>query len=103
MAKIPDVLVAASNAYKLLLENDRVRVLEIRLKPGQKAPMHDHPNDHVVYILNDLSLKLTSADGKSGVNDLKAGQTLWLDAGAHEAENVGKTEMHNIVIEVKKK
>jgi len=38
MAKIPDVLGAASNAYKLVLKNDKVRVMEITLKPGDKAP-----------------------------------------------------------------
>ena len=43
MTKIQDVMTAASTAYGLLLENDKVRVMEVRLKPGQKAPMHDHP------------------------------------------------------------
>jgi quercetin dioxygenase-like cupin family protein len=48
MERIPDVLKPAANAYKLLMENEKVRVLDIRLKPGEKAPMHNHPNDHVV-------------------------------------------------------
>ena len=48
MEKIPDVLKVASNAYKLILENEKVRVLEIMLKPGEKAVMHNHPHDHVV-------------------------------------------------------
>jgi quercetin dioxygenase-like cupin family protein len=102
MANVPDVLVAASNAYKLLLENDKVRVMEVMLKPGQKAPMHNHPNSHVVYVKMDSRLKLTFPDGKDNTIDLKAGQTLWLDAGPHEAENVGKTDFDNLVIEVKK-
>jgi len=29
--------------YKVLLENDQVRVLEYRLKAGEKEPMHSHP------------------------------------------------------------
>lgn len=102
MASVPDVLTSAASAYKLLLENESVRVLEIRLKPGQKAPMHNHPNNHVAYVKNDMRLKLTFPDGKEVVSDLKAGQVLWLDAGAHEAENVGTTDGHNLVIEVKK-
>lgn len=100
MANIPDVLSAASKAYGLLLENNKVRVMEVRLKPGQKAPMHNHPNDHVVYVKNDARFKLSFPDGKSSVFDLKAGQVLWLEAGPHETENVGKTEGHNLVIEV---
>ncbi len=102
MPKVPDVLVAANSAYQLLLENDKVRVMEVRLKPGQKAPMHDHPSPHVVYVKTDSRLKLTFPDGKDNVIDLKAGQSLWLDAGPHEAENVGKTDFDNLVVEVKK-
>ncbi len=102
MASVPDVMVAANNAYQVLLENDKVRVMEIKLKPGQKAPMHNHPNAHVVYVKTDSRLKLTFPDGKDNVIDLKAGQSLWLDAGPHEAENVGKTDFNNLVIEVKK-
>jgi len=44
MEKIQDVLKAAANAYKLLMENEKVRVLDILLKPGEKAPMHNHPS-----------------------------------------------------------
>jgi len=101
MANIPDVLVAASNAYELLLENDRVRVMEVRLKQGQKAPMHTHPKDHVVYVKNDARLKLTFPDGTNSVFELKKGQALWINAGPHETENVGTTEGDNLVIEVK--
>ena len=102
MANIPDVLTAASNAYGLLLENDRVRVMEIKLKPGQKAPMHNHPHDHVVYVKNDAKLKLSFLDGTTSVVELKAGKTFWLEAGSHETENVGATPGDNIVIELKK-
>jgi quercetin dioxygenase-like cupin family protein len=102
MASIPDVMTSAASAYKLLLENDKVRVLEVRLKPGQKAPMHNHPNNHVVYVNKDARFKLSFPDGKDAVFDLKAGQVLWLEAGPHETENVGSTDGDNLVIEVKK-
>jgi beta-alanine degradation protein BauB len=102
MATIPDVLTAAADAYGLLLENDKVRVLEVRLKPGQKAPMHNHPHNHVVYVKNDAKFKLSFPGGKSSVFELKSGQTLWLEAGPHETENVGLTPGDNIVIEIKK-
>jgi quercetin dioxygenase-like cupin family protein len=102
MEHIPDVLQSAARAYKLLMENEKVRVLEIRLKPGEKAPMHNHPHDHVVYVMNAARFKLTFSDGKSGSFDLKAGQTLWMDAGSHATENIGTSEGHNLVVEVKK-
>jgi quercetin dioxygenase-like cupin family protein len=102
MEKISDVLQAAGNSYKLLMENEKVRVLEIRLKPGEKAPMHNHPNDHVVYVMNNAKFKLTFPDGKTGEFDLKAGQTIWLEAGSHATENIGTSEGHNLAIELKK-
>ncbi len=101
MTKIQDVLKAASNAYGLLLENDKVRVMEVRLKPGQKAPMHDHPNDHVVYVMKDAKFKLSFPDGKSLDIELKSGKVIWMEAGQHETENVGTTDGHNLVIELK--
>ena len=100
--KIPDVLKSAANAYRLLMENEKVRVLEIRLKPGEKAPMHNHPHDHVVYVINNAKFRLTFFDGKSGEFDLKAGQTLWMEAGSHATENTGTSEGHNLIVEVKK-
>lgn len=102
MEKIQDVLKAAANAYKLLMENEKVRVLDIFLRPGEKAPMHNHPSDHVVYVMADTKLKLSFPDGKTNEVDLKTGQTLWMEAGSHATENIGTGEAHNLVIELKK-
>lgn len=101
MEKIQDVLKAAGNVYKLLMENEKVRVLDILLKPGEKAPMHNHPSDHVVYVMKNTKFKLTFPEGKTNEVDLKAGQTLWMEAGSHATENIGTTEGHNLVIELK--
>jgi quercetin dioxygenase-like cupin family protein len=102
MEHIPDVLKSAANAYKLLMENEKVRVMDIRLRPGEKAAMHNHPNAHVIYVMSNAKFKLTFPDGKSGEFDLKAGQALWLEAGSHATENVGSSEGHNLVVELKK-
>ena len=95
-----DALQAASNVYKLSMENDRVRVFDVRFKPGEKAAMHMHP-DHMVYVLNDGKLKLTPSNGKPQVMDLKAGQTIWIDATSHAAENLGKNDVRMLVVELK--
>jgi beta-alanine degradation protein BauB len=102
METIPDVLKIASNAYKLVLENERVRVMELMLRPGEKAPMHNHPNGHVVYIMNDAKFNLDFFDGKSGVFDLRKGQALMMEAGSHETTNIGDTVGINLVVELKK-
>lgn len=101
MAKVPDALEGAPDAYRLIMENPRVRVFDVRFKPGQKAVMHSHP-DHVVYVLNDATLRLTLPGGKSADVSLKAGQAIWIDAGPHATENIGGTHAHNLVVELKK-
>jgi quercetin dioxygenase-like cupin family protein len=100
MAQIPDALQVAPNIYKLLMENDRVRVLDVRVKPGEKTELHYHP-DRVVYVFSNQRLKFTSADGQNKELELKAGQVLWIEAGSHATENIGMTEAHNLAVELK--
>jgi quercetin dioxygenase-like cupin family protein len=95
-----DPTVVASEVYKLVLENERVRVFDVRFKPGQKAEMHGHP-DHVIYVLSDYTLNLMLPDGSSQEVPLKAGQAIFMGAGPHAAVNIGKTEGHALVVELK--
>jgi len=101
MADIPDVLEVSNSRYTLLLENKKVRVMEIRLKPGEKSPMHNHPHDHVIYVVKDAKFKLSFPNRKSNEFELKEGQVLWIKAGPHETENIGTTYGHCIVVETK--
>lgn len=101
MANIPDVLKVIASGYHLLMENEKVRVMEMRLNPGQKSPMHNHPHGHAVYVFKDAKLKLSFPDGNSAEFELKSGQVLWIEAGPHETKNIGATEGHNLVVEIK--
>ena len=67
-----DPMQVGPNIYKLLFENERVRVFEVRFKPGERIALHAHP-DHVVYVFDDGKLKLSSPDGKSVEVVLKTG------------------------------
>jgi len=87
--------------YKVLLDNEYVRILDVRQKPGEKSPMHSHPN-HVVYALAGSTLKSTSSDGKTDTFTTKAGQVVWRNAETHTIEITGKTESHALDIELKK-
>ena len=100
MKKEIDPLVAASNVYKLLSENDRVRVLQVVSKPGDVAKMHHHP-DHVVYAVKGGKAALTSG-GKTQEMELKTGSAIFLEAQDHEMKNIGKTTIDLIVMELKK-
>lgn len=63
--------------------------------------MHDHPDNHAVYVLKDAKFKLTFPDGKNTEVELKSGKVIWMGPGPHETENIGTTEGLNLVIEVK--
>lgn len=86
--------------YKVRFENERVRVLEYRLKPGGKEPMHSHPPG-VVYTLSDAKFRMTAADGSTTESTGEAGGVAWRDFTTHAAENVGTTEAHALAVELK--
>lgn len=86
--------------YKVVLENERVRVLEYRDHPGEKASEHRHP-EFVLYAVSSFKRRLTLPDGKILMREFKAGETMWSNAQTHIGENVGRTETHVIMIELK--
>jgi len=99
MEKAQDPLKVANNVYKFIMENDRVRVLGVLFRPGDKAVMHYHP-DHVVYVLKGGTAKITSS-GKTDLLDLKTGQAIFLKAQSHETVNAGKADLDLVVVELK--
>jgi len=87
--------------YTVRIDNDRLRVVEYRLGPGQKEPKHSHPPG-IVYSLSDAKMKIeTFPDGVVATHDYHAGDLVWRDAVTHAAENVGSTEAHVIAVELK--
>jgi quercetin dioxygenase-like cupin family protein len=88
--------------YKVIFENDQVRVLRIHYGPHEKSVMHVHPNAVVVYE-SDTHVKMTTPDGKSVVSDGKAGDSQWTPAGAHLPENVGDKPVDAVLVELKTK
>ena len=84
-------------SMKILLENDRVRVQEHYLKPGEKIGLDSHP-DKVIYAINDWKVRETYPDGTSRVVEGKAETAVWGSAKSHAVENIGTTDVRNIVI-----
>lgn len=99
-ARAQDPVKLSPHLYTVLLENDQVRVLEFRAKPGDKEPMHFHPAA-VVYVLADGKAKATTPDGKSVIVDSKAGQTVWAEAVTHAWEHIGPGEGRVLIVEMK--
>ncbi len=89
-----------SGGLSVRFENDRVRVLELRLKSGEREGMHTHPA-YVLYALSDYRVKNTSADGTVRVFERKSGDVFWGEPVTHGGENVGDTEVHALIVELK--
>ena len=85
--------------YEVIFENDRVRVLEYRDKPGAKTHPHRHP-DSVMYVLADFRRRVTHA-GQEREVELRTGEVRWVAAQEHVGENIGDTESHAIFVELK--
>ena len=90
----------APHVYKVLFENDRLRLLEVRMKPGQESEIHSHP-DYLIYTLSGGLVKLTAASGESAEVKIEAGDTMWREAEEHSALNVGTTELRALFVELK--
>ncbi len=92
--------IATPEMYKLIFENDRVRVMEVNFKVGEKIAMHSHP-DHFVYVAQGGKMKLSHPDGTSADVELITGGVVWINAESHAAENIGETDVKLIVSELK--
>ena len=91
-----------SKHYKVVLENDHVRVLRITYGPKEKSVMHEHPAG-VVTFLTDSKMKFTFPDGKTADSPGKAGDVLLTPAGKHLPENMGDKPFEAILVELKGK
>ena len=95
-----DAISVAPDLYKVLFENDRVRVLDTRYGPGVKSATHTHP-DLVVVAVSSLKATLTLASGQAMEMDLSSGEAVFVDAQEHTVENTSDSELHVILVELK--
>ncbi len=88
--------------YRVLFENEKVRVLDYASQPGGGVcgiGRHWHPA-HVTVQLTPIKVRLT-ADNRTQVVDVPAGAVFYEPAVTHTTENVGGSGAHAYVIEIK--
>lgn len=85
--------------YHVLFENDRVRVLEYRDRPGDATHPHTHP-DSVMVTLTSFRRRLWSG-GREVELELPAFEARWVGAQEHSGMNIGDSETHSIFVELK--
>ena len=91
---------------RLLFENDRVRVWDLQLAPGESTGLHRHSNDFLYVVIGDGTLQTTFADGRRDApREMCDGEVRYREVAGesvHEAINVGDRPWRNIVVELKR-
>jgi len=103
-----DALQAAPAQHRLVLENDRVRVLDTRIAPGERTPVHTHqwPAAHHVVSWSDFVRRDETGavllDTRIAGVTAASGDVLWgASLGRHSLENVGTEPLHIMSVEIK--
>ncbi|MEO7277073.1 MAG: hypothetical protein ABIW33_03495 [Sphingomicrobium sp.] len=102
-----DAMHIAPDHHQLLFENDRVRILDTLVRPGEQTPVHGHQWPAALYVLSWSDFIRRDPQGEVMVDsrDRKLGDTgagLWIPPlPPHSIENVGSTDLRIIAVEVK--
>jgi hypothetical protein len=103
-----DALIAAPRHHRVLFENERVRMVETRIQPGDTVPLHTHRWPGALHIQGWSDFLRRDEHGNVLFDSRKAGPPPeipffgWLEPlPPHTVENVGQFELRNITVEVK--
>jgi predicted metal-dependent enzyme (double-stranded beta helix superfamily) len=95
-------------ATKLLFENEKVRVWEMRLAPGEESAIHRHDLDYLlVQISGDKITGLPEPDTQGAFAEpiegsVSPGLAVFVRKGGIEtAKNTGEQPYHEILVELK--
>ncbi len=97
-----DPVKLAPKSYRVAPENDRVRVLEYRNRPGLDvcgSGLHYHP-PHIAIALSDVRFSDTE-NGKTTTGRIGAGDVFWVEEQLHTFENLDKRASRCYLIEMK--
>jgi hypothetical protein len=115
-----DAVRAAPQSHRVLIDNDRVRVLEVIVEPGQQEPVHTHQWPSVMYVTEAAPLRYdlarpvdgrwtvppapTAADPRASRPTAPAGErppAYMEPEGPHAVSNLGPTRFRAIRVELK--
>ncbi len=103
-----DAVAAAPEHHKVLLENDRIRVLETRILPGDETNVHIHVWGGYLYIVSWSDFIRYDGEGNIMLqssnlsNPPQPGTAIWAPPlPPHTLRNVGTQDIHVILTEFK--
>jgi mannose-6-phosphate isomerase-like protein (cupin superfamily) len=87
---------------RLLMENERVKIWEMVLDPGEASPLHRHVRDYVLCIVEGESIDADPPDKPSYRTRVKAGQFFYVQRGGAEcAVNRSTVRFRELIVELK--
>ena len=95
-----DPVEVAGQNYRVLLENERVRVLEYRAVPGDRTELHSHP-DLVAIPLGPAMGRSISVNGEVVTIEAHPGEPMFMPAMDHQMELIGSASARVILVELK--
>jgi hypothetical protein len=99
---VPLSFQANPDVYKVLAENDEMRVVLATWPAGHKDKSHSHPMA-AVYTIKECHARITTSDGAvKEVNNKAGGARVNPPVKSHTFENIGKTECQQLLVERKK-
>ena len=84
----------------VLLDNDKVKVVENIRHPGTLAPIHTH-KAYIAYFFSPCKIEVTTPKGGTKVKDIPAGKLVWSDGVTHEVKVLGNRDLHTLHIQFK--
>ncbi|MBK6507317.1 MAG: hypothetical protein IPG02_17095 [Ignavibacteria bacterium] len=104
-----DAMIAAAKHHKLLLENEKVRVLDTCIPAGERTAVHTHKWPATYYVMS-FSDFIRYDDKDNVVLDSRTlaqlpsvGTAMWSEPLVpHSLENIGAQDLRVISIEIKK-
>ena len=95
-----DAVAVAPHLHKVVIDNEKVRVLDVVVPPGSRAEMHNHPANVIVTIDGGV-LYMTFPDGTSKEVTLESGAVSYSPGSEHIVENKSETTVRVYQIELK--
>jgi hypothetical protein len=101
-----DALIAAPKHHKLILENDRMRLIDTIIPVGETVPVHTHQWPGVYYTIQFSHFVRRDGEGtllfdSRTITGDRPGTAFLENLPPHSVENVGDVDIHLISVELK--